>query len=347
MEQKGLLNRYLKQAADNGLEHKENISRFLREKLVADTPYDGVPSSMLGFTRARNTEDPVGKGRSKVGYTDDAPTDMYGAQKKEKRMSIFEGALAELCLYMWSNPGDVVLDPFHGRLTRMIKSVEAGREYIGYDTSEVAHQLNYKWAHDHDAAGVTLRNFAMLDDLERDEKVDCIFTCPPYWNSEFYGNNAAGLEGAPDYNAFLEELIATFAVATDRLCDDGYCVVVVKDFYFKRQLVSFHGDVIRGLTGLGLVQWDCIAKKIGTQREIFHRDIIQHRRTAQTHEYILVFRKSKPSSSKDTYRRHCYEANTNRQAVEQGRKNLRRRVLEEHGIDADWLKPAHKNVNMT
>lgn len=345
MKQKAWLDRLVEVATRNGLTHKENVSKFLRGRLVEENPYEGVPTSLLWFDRSRNTEDPVGKGRSKVGYTEDRPTDMYGAQKTKRRISIFEGALAEFCLMMWSDPGDVVLDPFSGRLTRMIKTVEAGREYIGYDTSEEAALLNGKWADEH-AAPVTMRNYALLDDRERDEPVDFIFTCPPYWNSEFYGNNAAGLEGTPDYNAFLEELIATFGVAVDRLKPDCYCVVVVKDFFFKRQLVSFHSDVIRGLTALGLVQWDCVAKKIGTQREIFHRDIIQHRRTAQTHEYVLVFRKSTPSSSRDVYRKHCFEANTKRKEVEEERQQLRQKVLRQHGVEPSSLHPFVKKVSM-
>lgn len=347
MDQKAWLNRYLAVAERNGLKAKENVSKLLRGLLEEDNPYEGVPSSMLWFDRTRNAEDPKGKGRSKVGYTDDRPTDMYGAQKGQGRLSIFEGALAEFCLMMWSDPGDLVLDPFAGRLTRMIKTCEAGRSYLGYDTSHEAWSLNKEYAKEKKLAARVL-NRALLDDYDPQQEpdVDFVFTCPPYWNSEFYGDNAHGLEGTPDYNSFLEELVATFAVAADRLKPDGYVVVVVKDFYFRRQMVSFHSDVIRGLTGLGLVQWDCIAKKIGTQREIFHRDIIQHRRTAQTHEYVLVFRKSKPSSSKDLYRKRTFERCTERRKVEEDRKLLRQQVLKAHGLEPSWLHPAVQKVSM-
>jgi len=355
LEQKSLLNRYLALAEEMGLTDKSDVSKFLRAQLLEDTNDTNVPSSLLWFNRALNVDDPVGKGRSTTGYTEERPTDMYGSQKDARRMSVFEGALAELCLHLWTDPGDVVLDPFAGRLTRLVKTVQAGRSYTGYDTSKEACGLAWDWLveniSNYPDVSADVANVSILDEGPGQAShplVDAIITCPPYWNSEFYGDHASCLAGTPSYTAFLEELVATFAVAVDRLRQEGYVVIVLKDFYFHRQMISFHSDVIRGMTALGLVQWDCVAKKIGTQREIFHRDIIQHRRTAQTHEYVLVFRKCEPRKNSDSYRKHCYESNEKRRDVdvEKARTELRQRVLREHGVEPKSLHPFVKSVRM-
>jgi DNA modification methylase len=339
VEQKSLLRAWETAVRrERGKVDKSERSRLLRV-ILKETFGGDIPSSVWPEDRSLDVEDPVGKGRNTVGYTEDRPTDMYGAQKTKRRMSIFEGRLAENCLQLWSDPGDLVLDPFAGRLCRLVKAAKLSRRYLGFDTDPAACKLNRAWARKNKADAEIICGSLLEYDLEP-ESVDCVFTCPPYWNSEFYGDNRAGLEGTPSYEAFLEELVAILALAADALKPDCYLVVVVKDFFLHRQMVSFHSDVIRGVTALGLVQWDCVVKHFGTLRKIFHRDIIQHRRTAQVHEYVLVFRKSPPKKGRDLYRVHCYESCKKRKEAEHDLRDLREQVLAEHGVDAGWLSPA-------
>lgn len=344
MQQKGLLNRFLAEAEEKGLSgSKEEVSKYIRQRMLEEFHGD-VPSSMMWLNKEHDEEDPRVRelGAKRVGYAEgQRGTDMYGAQKsKANHLSMFEGRLAEFAIRLWSDPGDLVLDPFAGRVTRLSKAVKNGRRYWGIDVDPVTVEENQQVIEANQwGVEAEVEVGSLLTYEGPVPKADFVFTCPPYWNTEFYGDNGEGLEGCKSYTDFLEELVAILLTASDHLKEDGYLVLVVKDFFYSRQMFSFHSDLIRGLTAGGLVQWDCIAKKMSTMREMFHRDIVQHRRTAQTHEHVLVFTKAKPKKAVDRVRRNVYEKNTQRAQNEEFLKARREKVLRQHGVDPKSIHP--------
>lgn len=64
----------------------------------------------------------------------------YGHSSKDKRAfdhpAIFPEKLVSRHIISWSNPGDLVLDPFNGSGTTTKMAHKLGREYIGIDISE-------------------------------------------------------------------------------------------------------------------------------------------------------------------------------------------------------------------
>lgn len=64
----------------------------------------------------------------------------FGYSSKDKEAynhpAIFPEALAEGHIITWSNPGDLVLDPFAGSGTTLLMAKKLGREYLGCDISE-------------------------------------------------------------------------------------------------------------------------------------------------------------------------------------------------------------------
>lgn len=346
MKQLAFLQRLLDRI-DPDLDKKER-SQILRQ-LLLDEMHDILPASILPMNGNYNVFDPDATGgRNRVGYTDEKKTDMYAKQKKRRRMSVFEGSLAEIIIRMWSDPGDVVLDPFTGRLCRMVKTIEANRLYWGFDVSQDACRYNTEeiiarsWQ-----KKAQIVNGSVLTHPHRLPAMGCdmIFTCPPYGSSEFYGDNM-GVEGIRHYGEFLEELAAILALSVDTLKPDCYAVIVVKDWFQHRQMVSFHSDMIKIMTSLGLVQWDCIAKEMSGLRKMFHRDIVQLRRSAQTHEYVLVFRNSDRRKAKDKYRQHCLKANTRREKEHAAMREKALAVLAERGIKEGELWPYLKRMEM-
>ena len=349
MYQKGLLDRFVAEAQEKGLDpvaDKEAVSKYLRQRTYEEF-HGEVPSSVLWINKQHDEEDPRVKelGAQRVGKAEGQnETDMYGAQKaKANHLSMFEGRLAEFVLRLWSDPGDTVLDPFAGRVTRLSKAAKNGRRYLGFDVDPETCEENRQVAEENGWTGLVDVRCANLLTYEGEvPPVDFVFTCPPYWNTEFYGDNGEGLEGCASYTDFLEELVANLLVAADYLKEGGYLALVVKDFHYSRQQFSFHSDLIRGLTAGGLVQWDCVAKKMSTMREMFHRDVLQHRRTAQTHEYLLVFTKSQPKKAGDQVRKSVYRKNEKRKLEEERLKQRREQVLRDHGVDPKSLHPFHK-----
>jgi DNA modification methylase len=318
-------------------------SHKMRELILAD--FGGkLPTSILDVDRSADFPDPDGRGRSRQGVELDAEgnavsRDQYGLQKSMGgRLSVFEGRLALNCIRLWSNPGDTVLDPFAGRGTRLATALELGRSYIGFDPSEDA-----ALACERVAAGrpyVLHRTTALnLDREVLPNSVGLVFTCPPYWNSEFYGDNGVGLEGIRDYRDFVEELLAILGLAAEALVADGYLVVVIRGFYLHGTGIDTPAHLSRGLSALGLVLWDQLAHKMSTSRERFHQDVVQWRRTAQVHESVLVFRKSKPKKTRDIYRRNTEKANTKRLLQEDRLRQQRQAVLRRLGVDPEQVRP--------
>ena len=57
-------------------------------------------------------------------------------QNKTGHPAVFPVRLAADHIVSWSNPGDVVLDPFMGSGTTAVACLNTGRNYIGFEISE-------------------------------------------------------------------------------------------------------------------------------------------------------------------------------------------------------------------
>lgn len=62
--------------------------------------------------------------------------EMQVARNKTTHPAVFPAELANRHISTWSNPGDIVLDPFVGSGTTAIEALMLNRHYIGFDISE-------------------------------------------------------------------------------------------------------------------------------------------------------------------------------------------------------------------
>ena len=62
--------------------------------------------------------------------------EMQVARNKTTHPAVFPAQLAHDHIVTWSNPGDIVLDPFVGSGTTAIEALKLNRHYIGFDISE-------------------------------------------------------------------------------------------------------------------------------------------------------------------------------------------------------------------
>ena len=70
--------------------------------------------------------------------------DMQVARNKTTHPAVFPAQLAHDHIITWSNPGDVVLDPFVGSGTTAIEATKEKRHYVGFDISEEYCQMARK-----------------------------------------------------------------------------------------------------------------------------------------------------------------------------------------------------------
>ena len=115
---------------------------------------------------------------------------------KKIKYSEFHPVVAERIVKFWSNPGDHVVDPFSGRITRATVCLALGRSYEGYEIGPKTYKLTLVRMKPIIEAIKKLRgnvpDFKLWNDdgcLLRhtpDQSADLVFTCPPYWKAERY-----------------------------------------------------------------------------------------------------------------------------------------------------------------
>jgi hypothetical protein len=358
------------------LAHSQYMRRLVIERFGA------VPSSFWPHDYSLDFPDPV-KDEKETRLELDAGVSGGGADGRNQyglqsdaggRLSRFEGRLALSCVHLWSNPGDVVFDPFAGRGARLEACLRLGRSYVGFDPSADAARGFQATLANHGAevrfsegspgqppvyagevsgsvAGVEAPRVARLyatsslyaTSYLEPASLDAVFTCPPYWCSEYYGDNAEGSEQIPTYGEFVEELVACLLEAATVLKPGRFMVVVVRGLFVGGHLLDLPGHVAGALVAAGLYLHDDIAKKMGTLRERFHQDVLKWRRTAQTHERVLVFWKpdSGPRYAFTGYHVAAYLRGKRRAFDDAQARHRRALVLARHGLTPDRVRPSY------
>lgn len=75
-----------------------------------------------------------------------ATLNRYGAKDEndEKHIAPLQLPVIERCVELWSNPGDVVLDPFSGIGSTGYQALKMGRKYVGIELKESYYNLSIK-----------------------------------------------------------------------------------------------------------------------------------------------------------------------------------------------------------
>lgn len=215
-------------------------------------------------------------------------------------LSEFNPTVAKNVISFWSEPNDMIMDPFAGR-TRALVSFAMGRRYTGYEVSpDVVTHLTEKFT-----------ELGILQDPKCDMLIDCkdciyaydeygddfsdlIFSCPPYWDLEKYQSAPGQLSDIKKYETFLEELKIRLESSLDTLKLGKYIILVVGDFRRNGKYIPFHADMINMFQNSEYIKLhDIIAVQnipFGTAAFYFGASK-KRKHTAKAHEYILVWKK--------------------------------------------------------
>ena len=234
-------------------------------------------------------------------------------------LSQFPVGIAKLMIQMWSEPGDIYFDPFCERLPRLIIAHYLGRHVIGYDISKEAMKHNIEKIRRRVLASQTLdpdNNFIMAeseDHLEAyyqgrmfmiyrrdsrkihldDNSVDAIGTSPPYWDTEYYGDEPEQIGNVKDYRMFLANLEKILRECYRILRPGKFIVVNVNDFRKNGVFYPYHVDVYNIMRKIGFKPWDIVifTFKKHPRAAIWLDRLDRNKYVAKAHEYLLVFRK--------------------------------------------------------
>ena len=102
----------------------------------------------------------------------------------------------EFAIDYYTQPDDLVLDPFNGRNTTGLTSLHLGRKFIGFHIDDYAYKESKRVIDKHvettpDRWKLYLEDGCDMDSLkDQSECIDAVFTSPPYFGQvEPYNTN--------------------------------------------------------------------------------------------------------------------------------------------------------------
>jgi hypothetical protein len=220
--------------------------------------------------------------------------------------SIFDPVLAEIAYVWFTPPAGEVLDPFAGGSVRGIVSAVCGRPYTGIDlaaeqlaaneaqadTILTADQPRPVWVHG-DSAEV-LRGYA-------NDAFDTVFSCPPYYDLEVYGDDPADISNMT-YPEFCEVYRRIILHAVRCLKPNRFACWVIGDVRDSegayRNLV---GETTKAFEDAGarLYNEAILLTAAGTAPMRAAKAFESSRKLCRTHQTMLVFVKGNPRLAAD------------------------------------------------
>lgn len=126
-----------------------------------------------------------------------------------------------------------------------------------------------------------------------DNSGDFSFHSPPYWDIEYYGDEAGQLGYKQSYEDFLIGMQAVASAWLPKFKSGAYHVVNVNDFRAHGRFYAYHADTIALFqrAGWGLHDIWIIDGLVGGLPKAFAVDFNRQRIAPKVHEYAIVFRK--------------------------------------------------------
>lgn len=229
--------------------------------------------------------------------------------------SVFDPVLCEVAYRWFCPPGGRVLDPFAGGSVRGVVAARLGLRYVGVDLSRRQIEENRKqW----EAIGPGDGRPKDREDQELGQarwvvgdsritlrsrsvgRPDLVFTCPPYYDLERYGDEPADLSNAPTYAAFLEGYRSIMAMAVGRLREDRFAVLVATQIRDGEGLVrDLVGDTVEAVEDAGarLYNEAVLVNAIGSLPVRASLYFTKSRKLGRTHQSVLIFIKGNPRAA--------------------------------------------------
>lgn len=218
----------------------------------------------------------------------------------KSQLTIFPPRLVKLFLEIYTQPGDVYLDPFAGQMVRAQVAAFTGRKYYGMDLSkqfvgfwkEIVHPYLAERGLDKDV------HVFWGDSRKPDPGIpqgigDFCLTSPPYWDMEFYGDEPGQLGKAKTWEEFIDGLVSIFKAWHPLFKPGAYVLINVGDVRRKGRDYPYAAYLTVAMEKTGLYQfWDMwiLDRVVKATQVIYAVNLVSKRRAPRVHEYVMVFR---------------------------------------------------------
>jgi hypothetical protein len=230
---------------------------------------------------------------------------LSGAGARWGALSRFPQNIGRILLKLYTKEGQTVVDPFAGHNSRMELCYKSKRNYIGCDISHKFMTANFELRDmlltenaddmfsDENSATIELHEC----DSRKMEPVknnagDFTITSPPYWDLEYYGDEAGQLGKDNDWHEFLRRL-GDVAHANFRCLKSGaFCVWCINNFRKDGKFYAYRTRTELLLRDAGFRMHDeAIIDLGGSFGQAFASQIVENKILPKRHEYALIFRK--------------------------------------------------------
>lgn len=270
------------------------------DSAVALEKYGFVPTSILDFDREDKWQLMTPEIRDVMGKVEHK----RGIENKENLVATqFNSGLCRFLVQYYTNPGDVVLDPFAGFGTRAYVSMLLGRKYIGWDVAKsTVEAVNRaldgvrQRSLDGEHPGTAVVYFADGIKLEGipDNTADAILTCPPYHNREIYQevDPAVGYQLSRVDLGYWEMFMKRGMKRWWQVLKPGaLAILVTGDWREEGTLYPFAANVITWGADAGFQLHDIALHKLRTATAMGIGTFMKSKFVVRAHETITVLKK--------------------------------------------------------
>tara|TARA_R110002167_G_scaffold360731_1_gene578491 strand:- start:91 stop:969 length:879 start_codon:yes stop_codon:yes gene_type:complete len=277
---------------------------LLRDKFI-EPPFSVLDTKSGNWQRRKKEWKRIGI-KSEVGRdaksinsgTDDyrAIKNKEGYNNKEKYTSIFDPALCEI-LYHWFVPkGGNIFDPFAGGSVRGIVANYLGYNYLGIDIRKEQVDSNREQALDildvnNQPQWYVGDSNELVSDFERN-KIDFVFSCPPYADLEVYSDLDGDISNMPYIN-FMKAYEEIIAKSCNLLKSGGYACFVVGEVRDKKgDYIGFVPDTINAFRKCGMKYYNeaILLNPVASASMRANGNMKTHK-LVKIHQNVLVFKK--------------------------------------------------------
>ncbi len=216
----------------------------------------------------------------------------------------FAPQIARNIIEMYSDKGDLILDPMVGAGTTLIEAKLLARSAIGIDINPKAIELTKKALqfkhHPPSEQKVKIGDARDLSFLG-DNSIDLIITHPPYLNIIKYsdGKIHGDLSNISSMPKFCEEIEKIATELFRVLKPDKYCAILIGDTRKAKHFVPLSFHVLQRFLKVGFALKEDIIKVQHHCKftERWRKKAKQNKFYLIMHEHLFVFRKPTPSEN--------------------------------------------------
>lgn len=211
-------------------------------------------------------------------------------------LSKFPQEVGRTVLLLYTEPGDVVVDPFAGHNSRMDLCIKAGRNYVGCDLSGPFMEFNNKRAAKlrkmYPEQWIALHHCDSRKQPIRDGIGDFTITSPPYYDIEYYGDEEEQLGKSKTYDDFMEGMEQVLRENFRTLKPGAYSAWFINDFRRNGVFHLYHCDIIDRGRRVGFTPHDIMVVDLGRcVRDCFINQAVELKILPKRHEYAVILKK--------------------------------------------------------